>query len=193
MAPRVVVASVGTYHLPFDRFSDWLQRWIKDQDDVRLVVQHGPSKPVVGAENVDTFRYEDLMSFCRSADVVVLQGGAGGVMDMRSIGVTPIVVPRVPGGGEVVDDHQLVFCDAMERIGLVRCARSYEDLAELLDVSLRERDRNLSGQQPGTPGADVVRETLRRPIDGIPLSTVGRRALHVLATQLRSKLTRSGR
>lgn len=193
MAPRLIVASVGTYHLPFDRFSDWLERWIKDQDDVRLVLQHGPSKPVAGAENVDTFRYEDLMNLCRSADVVVLQGGAGGVMDTRSIGIKPIVVPRVPGGGEVVDDHQLVFCDAMERIGLVSCARSYEDLAELLDVSLREHDGNLHGLQPATPGADVVRETLRRPIDGIPLSTVGRRALHVLATQLRSKLTRNGR
>lgn len=193
MAPRLVVASVGTYHLPFDRFSAWLERWIQSQDDVRLVVQHGPSKPVARAENVETFRYEDLIDFCRSADVVVLQGGAGGVMDMRSIGVKPIVVPRVPGGDEVVDDHQLVFCDAMERIGLVRCARSYEDLADLLDASLRERDENRHGQQAATPGADVVREILSGPITGIPLSLVMRRALHLLATQLRSRVTRSDR
>lgn len=164
MSTPLVVVSAGTYHLPFDRLSEWMQDWLAASDGVRVVMQHGPSAPVNGAENVDILPYADLIDLCRQADAVVLQGGAGAVMDMRALGVVPIVVPRVPGGGEVVDDHQLVFSAEMEELGILRRALTAEDLTRLLDRALAAPGAVTAPGEIATPGARVVRELLDRPI-----------------------------
>lgn len=164
MSEALVVVSAGTYHLPFDRLSRWIQEWLDDTEGVRVVMQHGPSSPVTGAENVAILPYTELLSLCRQADAVVLQGGAGGVMDMRALGIVPIVVPRVPGDGEVVDDHQLVFSAEMESLGLIRRALTQERLVELLTHALSSAAVAESPAAVKTPGAEVVRRLLEQPI-----------------------------
>ncbi|MCT1479519.1 glycosyltransferase [Microbacterium sp. p3-SID336] len=187
MSAPLVVVSAGTYHLPFDRLSGWVEEWLQRHPDVRLVMQHGPSAPVAGAENVEILPYSDLLTLCREADAVVLQGGAGGVMDMRALGIVPIVVPRVPGGGEVVDDHQLVFSAEMAELGIIRRALSAEELAAQLDASL-------SGDLPApgsiaTPGADAVRTLLEQPVRRAPwfafVPRLVRSGIAIVATKLR--------
>lgn len=166
MSARLVVVSAGTYHLPFDRLSEWTESWLRTQRDVRLVMQHGPSAAVAGAENVEILPYAELLDLCRRADAVVLQGGAGGVMDMRALGIVPIVVPRVPGGGEVVDDHQLVFSAEMAELGIIRRATTSAQLGALLDAAVEG-----SAAVPGsiaTPGAEAVRALLEKPIARAP-------------------------
>ena len=167
---KLVVASAGTYHLPFDRLSHWMERWLATHDDVRLIMQHGPSAEVRGAENIALLPYAQLLEHCRAADAVVLQGGAGGVMDMRALEVVPIVVPRIPGNdGEVVDDHQLVFTSEMERLGVVRRALTYEELAHTLDAALADSATSpQKSAQVATPGAQAVAGLMDSPI--LPLS-----------------------
>ncbi|MGM7667953.1 glycosyltransferase [Microbacterium sp. A93] len=164
MSAPLVVVSAGTYHLPFDRLSEWVQSWLQRTEGVRLVMQHGPSVAVVGAENIEILPYTELLDLCGQATAVVLQGGAGGVMDMRALGIIPIVVPRVPGDGEVVDDHQLVFSAEMESLGIIRRALTSEDLAALLDRALASADTDEKPSEISTPGADVVRALLEQPI-----------------------------
>lgn len=189
MNEALVVVSAGTYHLPFDRLSRWIQEWLDGRDGVRVVMQHGPSQPVKGAENVRMLPYAELLELCRSADAVVLQGGAGGVMDMRALGIMPIVVPRVPGNGEVVDDHQLVFSAEMESLGIIRRALTAADLARLLDQALADDDANAAPPAIATPGAEVVRELLERPIRRAPwfafIPRLVRSALAIIAARLR--------
>lgn len=187
MTVGLVVVSAGTYHLPFDRLSVWVEEWLRKNPDVRLVMQHGPSSPVAGAENVEILPYSELLELCRQADAVVLQGGAGGVMDMRALGIVPIVVPRVPGGGEVVDDHQLVFSAEMAELGIIRRALTAEELATLLDQS-----RSAEIAAPGTiatPGADAVRALLEQPIRRAPwyafIPRFARSAAAIVAAKLR--------
>ncbi len=127
-----VVASVGTYHHPFDRFVDWLEPWTGDHH-VDLTFQHGSTRPIEGADNRTMMSPADLLAQYRDADVVVLQGGAGGVMDARRAGRIPIVVPRVPVDQEVVDDHQVVLSRRLAEMGLVHVAESREELHRLLD------------------------------------------------------------
>jgi exopolysaccharide biosynthesis polyprenyl glycosylphosphotransferase len=127
-----VVASVGTYHHPFERFVDWLEPWTGEHD-VDLTFQHGSTRPIDGADNRTMMSPADLLAQYRDADVVVLQGGAGGVMDARRAGRIPIVVPRVPVDQEVVDDHQVVLCRRLAEMGLVHVAESREQLHRLLD------------------------------------------------------------
>lgn len=152
----MVVVSAGTYHLPFDRLSDWMEPWVAAHPDVRVVVQHGPSRGVAGAENHDVLPYHDLLELCRAADAVVLQGGAGGVMDMRAIGRVPIVVPRVPVHDEVVDEHQLIFTDQAERLGVVRRATTREQLWGYLDEMLAGRLETHAPTPEPTPGIAVA-------------------------------------
>lgn len=167
MNPPLVVVSAGTYHLPFDRLSAWIESWLQDNDGVRVVVQHGPSAPVAGAENVEILPYPALLELCREADAVVLQGGAGGVMDMRALGVVPIVVPRVPGGGEVVDDHQLVFSAEMESLGVIRRALTADALSVLLAEALAECGTKRAPREIPTPGVNATRELLEKPISAL--------------------------
>ncbi|MCK8476326.1 glycosyltransferase [Microbacterium aurugineum] len=186
MSAALIVVSAGTYHLPFDRLSAWVEEWLRKNPDARVVMQHGPSAPVAGAENVEILPYSELLGLCRHADAVVLQGGAGGVMDMRALGIVPIVVPRVPGGGEVVDDHQLVFSAEMAGLGIIRRALTASELATLLDQSL-------SGEIPAsgtiaTPGADAVRTLLERPIRRAPWYAFIPRSLRSGAAILSAKL-----
>lgn len=188
MSSRLVIVSAGTYHLPFDRLSAWMEEWLRGHPDVRLVMQHGPSAPVRGAENVEILPYPELLELCRQADAVVLQGGAGGVMDMRALGVVPIVVPRVPGGGEVVDDHQLVFTAEMAALGIIRRALTIDELAVLLDQSL-------AGEitAPGsiaTPGAEAVRALLDQPIRPARWYAFIPRSLRSVGAILKAKLRR---
>jgi len=187
-----VVASAGTYHLPFDRFSDWLQRWFDGRPDVDLVVQHGPSKPVRGATNVEILPYDELLDLCRDADVVVLQGGAGAVMDMRAIGRVPLVIPRVPGAGEVVDDHQLVFTAEMEHLGIIRRAITFEEFAQELDAMLVQPSDDVVGEMD-TPGVEAIRSLMEQPIRKLPWFSVVGRGVRLSWELVGARLTRRAR
>jgi predicted glycosyltransferase len=72
------------------------------------------------------------------ADAVVAQGGPAAIMDARSVGHRPVVVPRRGSLGEHVDDHQVTFAAWMAERGLVEPASSEEELAALLDRAVAE-------------------------------------------------------
>lgn len=152
-----VVASVGTYHHPFDRFVQWLEPWAMS-NRATVVFQHGSTRPMRGSENHEVLSPKELLQHYRAADAIVLQGGAGGVMDARKAGRIPIVVPRIPVDQEIVDDHQVLLCRRLAEMGVVHVAESAADLARLLDgtragtVPSRVRSRHSS------PG---VREAVR--------------------------------
>ena len=127
-----VVASVGTYHHPFDRFVQWLEPWTT-QNHADVVFQHGSTRPMEQSDNHEMLPHQELLEHYSSADAVVLQGGAGGVMDARKVGRIPIVVPRIPVDHEVVDNHQVILCRRLADLGLVHVAESADELARLLD------------------------------------------------------------
>lgn len=134
-----VMVSAGTYHLPFERLGQWVGLWARDNPSVNVIYQHGPGKPIDGADNRTILPVDELMGLFESADAVVLQGGAGGVMDLRALQRIPIVVPRRPELDEVVDTHQLLFTDQAAQLGLVHRADDAQRLFSLLDQALDGR------------------------------------------------------
>lgn len=176
-----VVVSAGTYHLPFHRLSEWIQPWADRHSEVRLVVQHGPGIPVVGAENHEILAYDEFLTLCGTAAAIVLQGGAGGIMDMRALGRVPIVVPRVPVDDEVVDDHQLLFTEEMAALGLIHRVTTREDLWARLDAALAGSLVTRVEHAEATPGVDGVAGLLTGP----PLKLQAR-------VRLRRQLTAAG-
>jgi UDP-N-acetylglucosamine transferase subunit ALG13 len=179
-----VVVSAGSYHLPFQRLVDWMAPWVAEHPEVHVVMQHGPSRPLQGAENHDVLPYGELLELCRSADAIVLQGGAGGVMDMRAIGRVPVVVPRVPVDDEVVDEHQLIFTERAERLGTVHRAITREQLWSCLDGMLDGSITTSAPRSEPTPGVVAAASVLGTLPERLPLrmrvARLGRSARGIL-------------
>lgn len=174
---QTVVVSAGTYHLPFDRLVTWMEPWVARHPAVHVVMQHGPSKPLAGAENHTVLPYPRLMALCGAADAIVLQGGAGGVMDMRSLARIPIVVPRIPVGNEVVDDHQLIFTNKAAELGVIHRAVTKEQLWQHLDAAINGTLLTRINVALATPGvANIARLLTVLPAAGSP-GTRSRRLL----------------
>ncbi|MEO7261967.1 MAG: glycosyltransferase [Jatrophihabitantaceae bacterium] len=135
-APRPLhgVVTVGTDHHRFDRLMDWIERWNDAHPGaVRWIAQHGSSRPLSGADGFGMKPRAELLELLRSADVVVTQGGPGGIVDSRECGTVPIVVPRLARLNEVVDDHQVAFAQQLDRSGLLVLAQSEAELHTALD------------------------------------------------------------
>jgi UDP-N-acetylglucosamine transferase subunit ALG13 len=135
----VVFVTVGTDYHRFDRLMGWLETWQPGRSGLaRLVVQHGSSRLPVGAEGFSMSSRDEVLEHIRRSDVVVTQGGPGGIMDSRYSGILPIAVPRRPDLEEVVDDHQIRFCRHLARQGLIKIAEKESELHAHLDSALRD-------------------------------------------------------
>ena len=186
-APTVVV-SMGTYFHPFDRLLEWIEPWAEAHPAVLFVVQHGPGRPLAGAVNHEFVSYDALLELFAAADVLVLQGGAGGVMDARELGRVPIVVPRRPVNDEVIDSHQVIFTGKAAELGLVHCADSRDDLWALLDGSLDGSVPTRHDDHEHTPGSATLAALLAHSPESLPLAARRRR----LARSLRLLIGHGG-
>lgn len=133
-----VVVTVGTDHHPFDRLMGWVEDWADAHPDVAVLVQRGESATPAGVRSVDMLGYDELVAAMAGADAVVAQGGPGGIMDARSVGHRPVVVPRRGTLGEHVDDHQVTFAAWMADRDLVSLATSAEELGDHLDRAMAD-------------------------------------------------------
>lgn len=131
MSRPLVFVSVGTDHHPFDRLIGWVDTWLPD--GVRCVVQHGTSAPPRRAEGVPYLDHGELVALLEEAVVVACHGGPTTITESRRHGRRPIVVPRSPGLGEHVDDHQERFCARMAAKGLISAAADEKAFRALLD------------------------------------------------------------
>lgn len=139
-----VVVTVGTDHHPFPRLVGWIHRWAAAHPDVRVLLQLGTTEapePLASVHAVDLLPHQDLVAAMAEADVVIAQGGPGGIMDARSVGRQPIAVPRRGDLGEHVDDHQVRFTAWMAQRGLVHLATDEAALLLELDAGLADPGR----------------------------------------------------
>ncbi len=96
---------------------EWSEAWVQQFTDWQLVVQHGYTRtPAVGT-GFDFCGREQLDELFERAQVVACHGGPGTITQAKRYGHTPIVVPRDPGQGEHVDDHQQLFSRRLGSFG----------------------------------------------------------------------------
>ncbi|WP_340296062.1 hypothetical protein [Aquipuribacter hungaricus] len=170
--PRpTVVVSVGTDHHRFDRLSDWLEPWIARHPEVRVVHQHGSSRPARGAEPVRMLPREEMLALQQEATAVVVQGGPGSMLDARLCGRLPVVVPRLARLHEVVDDHQVHFCDRLSALGWITLADDADRLAALLDEALA--DPQAFRCTPHVSAAPETALVLARRLEAVRAAPVG--------------------
>lgn len=137
IGPRILV-TVGTDHHRFDRLIGWIDHWAARHPDADLIVQHGTASPPAHGTAVVMLGYDDLVAEMQRADVVVAQGGPATIMDARSVGQRPIVIPRRGHLHEVVDDHQVAFTEWMAAKALVWLATEEGGLHTLIDAALAD-------------------------------------------------------
>ena len=169
-APSVVV-TVGTDHHRFDRLVGWVDQWAVDHPDVAVLIQHGTAAAPVHARGVVMLGYDDLVAAMAGAAVVVAQGGPATIMDARSVGHRPIVVPRRAHLDEVVDDHQVTFVTWMAERELVWHADDEGTLGRLLDDALA--NPKLVRIAPDTTASAATLDRFREVVD--PLLALGSR------------------
>lgn len=131
--PFTMTVSLGTDHHPFERLIEWIDDWVDQQeDDVIVYLQAGFTEREADGRTADFIDHERLSQWFGLSDVVVVQGGPGGILDARTAGRLPIVVPRRAHLGEHVDDHQVIFARAMANAGRVISCETQAELHSLL-------------------------------------------------------------
>lgn len=111
-ARPLVAVLLGTDSHPFDRLVEWVRELMWDTS-TEWFVQHGSTRlpsELQGRPLLGSLELDRLMA---RADAVVTHGGPGLIMESRSHGHLPVVVPRDPGRNEHVDDHQQRFVSRM--------------------------------------------------------------------------------
>lgn len=142
---------LGTDRHPFERLVSWASALAAEDADTWLV-QHGFT-PCPDADalphNLSTrsiLGADDLAPLLLNADAVVTHGGPGLIMEARSAGHVPIVVPRDPALGEHVDRHQMDFTARLAADGTIRLVDSLDGLREAVaEARTSGRDVTVSG------------------------------------------------
>lgn len=175
MGERIFV-TVGTDVHPFERLVQWTELLVERHPGAEVVIQHGNSRPARGAHNFSMMGGDDFAEQLDSSDLVVAQGGPGGIFEARARGRLPLVVPRSGDLGEHVDNHQKLFSALLEQRGLVRVAHDSETFLRTADEMLAAG----SGRIPPDPGHDKdIQQDLRDIVAGLrplPWRTRVRRA-----------------
>ena len=115
------------------------ERLVKEMDriagkiDEEVIMQIGGTKYAPHNTKHFSFATEgELKILCRKARIVVTHGGVGTVLDALQERSTVVVVPRLKKYGEVIDDHQLVFVQELEKQDKISAVYDVERLEEVL-------------------------------------------------------------
>lgn len=164
-----VFVSVGTDHHPFDRLVGWADAWATRHPAADVFVQYGGSSPPSQARGVVQLPRSELLDRVRAANVVVAQGGPGGIIDIRACGKLPIVLPRDPAHGEHIDGHQLRFARHQAGHGRIALADDPAAVSALVEQALVTPEEFVVGPShtptAGTAAAveELLAELLARP------------------------------
>jgi UDP-N-acetylglucosamine transferase subunit ALG13 len=138
-APRVLV-TVGTDHHPFDRLIAWVNDWVARHPDQAgdFYVQWGAAATQPACPGTAFLTVDELDVLLDTASVVVCHGGPGSIAGAWERGRVPVVVPRLPKLGEIVDGHQVDFCGKLAALGRIRLAQTPAEFTAVLGGALSE-------------------------------------------------------
>lgn len=144
----LLFATVGAT-LPFDRLvSSVAEAHAAGDIPETMIVQTGVGgRRPEGLETHETLPFDRVQEILRDASIVVCHGGTGSLITALRQGCHVIALPRLFALGEHYDDHQLEITEAFEARGLVRVARSVDELRQALR-EVRDNPRVVATTDP---------------------------------------------
>ena len=192
-APDIVV-SWGTDHHPFPRLVDWLDQALEQLPEVSCLLQHGFTRPSERAMNTHRMPRTELLEMYHSAQVVIVQGGPGSILDARLTGHIPLAVPRLAHLGEVVDDHQVAFTRHMVEDGEARLVEGPDELLTAIKAIMARPSEFRT--EPRIPQPELASQALWSTLDTHKepwrLRTMGRRSLQTAVDLIGPLFRRAG-
>lgn len=146
-----VFATVGLEAFAFERFVAAIDAAVaRGLLPPETVLQYGSATRVPQAvSGSDFFGYPQMCDHIAKADVVVSHAGVGTFLCCHDMGKVPVLVARRHRLGEHVDDHQVEFAAAVERLGLALVADPEGVLdVERLAAAIAERVRDAAAAAP---------------------------------------------
>lgn len=115
----MIFCTVGNDTHEFRRFSDYVLRYASDYQDKVFVFQHGHTDVVTDLTNVHLYPFFSRDEFKRNlkdCEALFCHAGAGTLGTAKSLGVIPLILPRLKSFNEHVDNHQLdIFSAYLEQ------------------------------------------------------------------------------
>ncbi|MDF5724752.1 MAG: glycosyltransferase [Rhizonema sp. PD37] len=133
----MILITLGTISFPFDRAVLWLRILLNSRvisepvflqsgnSDISVVAGH----PLVTIEPIVTT--DKLSKLVNESRLVISHAGQGTTRMLAANGVQFILLPRLKVLGEHIDDHQLLFTQAIAKFGINSCV-SLEYLQKLI-------------------------------------------------------------
>jgi UDP-N-acetylglucosamine transferase subunit ALG13 len=125
--------SVGNATQPFDRLLQAVASCLADLPQP-VFVQHGSGKNIFeGACNSTPFvTMDEFSKYIQNAQLLILHGGAGSIINAVRAGKVPVVMPRRYHLNEHIDDHQVELANELALNGkIIVC----EDASKLLNAA----------------------------------------------------------
>ena len=121
----MIVFTLGTIIFPFERAVDWLALLLEREIIKEPVLfQHGatPVKlehPLL--TTVPSLTKTEMHESVRQASLTIAHAGQGSTRMLAKLGTSFVLLPRLKRHGEHIDDHQLLFAQAVEKFGVSYC------------------------------------------------------------------------
>ena len=125
----MIFASFGNSPVPFLRMAEAIDKYGQTSGE-QIIVQNGLTEYEFKHCTAQAFMdKETFISYLKSCDVAILQGGWGGISEASEMGVRIVVIPRINGVEHHHDQEQLVRALVAEGV-LLGCY----DTKELPDI-----------------------------------------------------------
>lgn len=147
-----ILGSLGTHTQDFSRMAKAIDELAGKHPEYEITVQTGVTKYEF-KNKVDSFDYcpkDKMVQLMDEADVLILQGGWGGMEEAVDKGKRCVVMPRIEGPEHIHNQEQLVR--KMDALGhVVGCF----DERQLEDCVLRAIDLKVKPIQKGSATASI--------------------------------------
>lgn len=133
----MIFFTLGTADYPFIRAVDWLGQLLERGVIAEEVLLQYGTTPVTRlahplVEAVPYLSRAEVERAVACASLVVSHAGQGSTRMLAERGARFVILPRLKRYGEHIDDHQLLFARAVERLGVRHCTE-LSQLAAALD------------------------------------------------------------
>ncbi len=122
----MILFTLGTTDYPFDRAINWLKELLQREIiDEPVLLQHGATSVANFSHSKLTsvvgLSRQEMTTAVKNASLVISHAGQGSTRMLAELSASFVLLPRLERYREHVDDHQLLFARAVEKLGVHYC------------------------------------------------------------------------